>query len=113
MQYQEYLSIEVGIVLLVDPVWAVELADKKGFVNYTALKMIQHLKNSGGAVDFWIPLAWALAPLLAREMSAFSVSHPHKDHNMEYFLALCHPTLLVGLRTPTFIHSSNELFSGI
>ena len=48
------------------------------------------------------PLAWAQAPLLAGEINAHSMSHPHTDPTVGYSLALCPPTLLVGLKTPPF-----------
>ena len=48
------------------------------------------------------PLVWAIALLLAGEMSVYFVTHPHTDHNVGYSVALCPPTLLVGLGTPTF-----------
>ena len=49
-----------------------------------------------------LPLAWVLAPLLAGETSAYSLSHFHMDHTVWYSLALCLPILMVGLMTPTF-----------
>ena len=48
------------------------------------------------------PLAWALALPLVGGMSAHYVSHPHMDHTVGCFLALCPPTLFVELRTLTF-----------
>ena len=58
-------------------------------------------------------MAWAVAFLLAGEMTACSVSHVHMDHTVGYSLALCPPSLLVGLRTQLLIDSGHEVFSGI
>ena len=46
-------------------------------------------------------LVRALALLLAKKMSACSMSHFYMDHTVKYSLTLCAPTLLVGPKTPT------------